>query len=371
MIWVMLFTGILLGWVIEWIIDTYRYNRMVERLQSDHSHAVMDITNRYKTALEEDRLLHEERLNELQAKHHSAAELTKVEFNTRINEHTTAQRQKLKSNQQHFQSELLSLNAKNADELTARDNSYAHAKSVLEQGYNEDITKLKAEYEQRLCETSASLRTQHEEDKEQQIINLREKHNNALNQQEIRIRSEYENELKQVQRNKQNTSQQQIEEHNARLKRDFDYALEQNNAQHRNEIAALKADYEQHIDELTLLAHSQSVAANNNSETIPSLATNSAISHVKADSITIDDLTVIEGIGPKANSVLHNAGINSYNDLAHANVGALKHILQDAGSRFRLLAPDTWPQQASLAAEGNWEALGKLQDSLDGGRPAS
>ncbi len=368
MIWVMLFTGILLGWVIEWIIDTYRYNRMVERLQSDHSHAVMDITNRYKTALEEERLLHEERLNELQAKHHSEAELAKVEFNTRLSEHAAAQRQELESNQQHFQSELLSLNAKNADELTARDNSYANAKSVLEQGYNEDITKLKAEYEQRLRETSASLRTQHEEDQEQQIINLREKHNNALNQQEIRIRSEYKNELEQAQRNKQNASQQQIEEHDARLKRDFDDALEQNSVQHRNEVAALKADYEQRIDELTLLAHSQSVAANNSSETTPSFA---AISHVEVDSITIDDLTVIEGIGPKANSLLHNADINSYNDLAHANVGTLKHILKDAGSRFRLLVPDTWPQQASLAAEGNWDALGKLQDSLDGGRPAS
>lgn len=371
MVWVMLFTGILLGWVIEWIIDTYRYNRMVERLQSDHSHAVMDITNRYEAALEEGRLLHEDRLNELQARHRSEAELAEVEFNTRISEHTAMHRQELESNQQHFQSELLSLNAKNTDELTARDNSYADAKSVLEQGYNEDVAKLKAEYEQRLRETGASLRAQHEEDKEQQIITLREKHNNELNEQEIRIRSEYENELEQAQQNNQNASQQQIEEHDARLKRDFDYALEQNNAQHRNEVAALKADYEQRIDELTLLARSQSIAANSSNETTPSFAANNAISHIEADSITIDDLTVIEGIGPKANSLLHNAGINSYNDLAHADIGTLKNILEDAGSRFRLLVPDTWPQQASLAAQGNWDALDKLQDSLDGGRPAS
>jgi len=30
--------------------------------------------------------------------------------------------------------------------------------------------------------------------------------------------------------------------------------------------------------------------------------------------------------------------------------------------------PGSWPQQAGLAADGNWAALEKLQDELDGGK---
>jgi len=352
----MLFTGILLGWIVEWVIDTYRYNRMIERLQSDHNRAIIDMTNRYEATLEEERLLHDDRLNKLQERHRSELNITEVEYNTRISEHTTTHRQELEANQQRLQSELES-----------RDSAYADAKNVLEQGYREEVAKLKSDYEQRLRETGASLRSQYEQDHEQQLINLRETHNDELNGQEIRIRSEYEDELTQARQNNLSASQQQIDEHDARLKRDFDYALQQSNAQHRIEFAALKGDYEQRIDELTLLARSQTIVT---TEPVASYGGNGAISHVKADTLTIDDLTVIEGIGPKANNLLHDAGINSYRDLAHADIGTLQHILDDAGSRFRLLTPATWPQQANLAAEGHWDALAQLKDQLDGGKPA-
>jgi len=356
MIWVMLVTGILLGWIIEWIIDTYRYNRMVERLQNEHSQAIMDVTNRYEAAMEEARLTHEERLNELRERQRAELNIAEVEYNTRISEHTAAHRQELETNQTRLQ-----------NELSSRDTSYAEAKNVLEQGYSEEVSQLKLEHEQRLRDTGASLRSQYEKEQEQQLITLSDTHKQELGNLEIRIRSEYENQLSQVEQNSVSSAQQQIGEHDTRLKRDFDYALEQNNTQHHNEIVALKADYEQRIDELTLLASSQTISANTSSNAVTSsLSGNGIISHVKAD-----DLTIIEGIGPKANNLLHDAGINSYNDLAHANVGTLQHILDDAGSRFRLLTPGTWPQQASLAAEGNWDALDQLKDQLDGGKPAN
>jgi len=42
--------------------------------------------------------------------------------------------------------------------------------------------------------------------------------------------------------------------------------------------------------------------------------------------------------------------------------------LKEAGlSRFN---PETWPEQASLAAQGNWEGLSALQEELRGGRRA-
>ena len=81
-----------------------------------------------------------------------------------------------------------------------------------------------------------------------------------------------------------------------------------------------------------------------------------------------DDLKVIEGIGPKIEQLLHEAGILTYKDLASAKVETLEAVLEKAGPRFRLADPATWPKQAALAAEGRWDDLKKLQDSLKGGR---
>jgi predicted flap endonuclease-1-like 5' DNA nuclease len=81
-----------------------------------------------------------------------------------------------------------------------------------------------------------------------------------------------------------------------------------------------------------------------------------------------DDLTKIEGIGPKVSQVLYESGILTFAQLAHADVSRLRTILQDAGPRFRIIEPESWPQQAGLAANGNWDALRKLQDELDGGK---
>jgi large subunit ribosomal protein L21 len=33
-----------------------------------------------------------------------------------------------------------------------------------------------------------------------------------------------------------------------------------------------------------------------------------------------------------------------------------------------LADPGTWPEQAELAADGNWDALKKLQDALNAGK---
>lgn len=80
-----------------------------------------------------------------------------------------------------------------------------------------------------------------------------------------------------------------------------------------------------------------------------------------------DDLKVVEGIGPKIEGILHAAGIKTFAQLAATPVDRLEQIVrEDAG--IRVAFPDTWPEQAKLAAEGAWEALEKLQDELKGGR---
>jgi len=79
-----------------------------------------------------------------------------------------------------------------------------------------------------------------------------------------------------------------------------------------------------------------------------------------------DNLTKIEGIGPKVAKVLNDGGISTFEDLSHARVEELQKLLSDAG--LKMMDPATWPQQAKLAAEGDWDALKKLQDKLSGGR---
>ena len=80
-----------------------------------------------------------------------------------------------------------------------------------------------------------------------------------------------------------------------------------------------------------------------------------------------DDLKKIEGIGPKIASLLNEAGIVTFADLAAAKKTALKAVLTTAGPRFKMHNPTTWAKQAKLAAKGEWAKLKKLQDDLDGG----
>lgn len=80
----------------------------------------------------------------------------------------------------------------------------------------------------------------------------------------------------------------------------------------------------------------------------------------------LDDLELIEGIGPKIAAVLRDAGINTFPELAAADPAALRNVLRSAG--LRIADPTTWPDQARLAAEGKWEEFKTLTESLRGGR---
>lgn len=79
-----------------------------------------------------------------------------------------------------------------------------------------------------------------------------------------------------------------------------------------------------------------------------------------------DDLTLIEGIGPKISSVLHEAGLRTYAQLAEAQVVELQALLETNG--LQMHDPASWPQQAALARDGEVEKLQQLQAGLKGGR---
>ena len=87
-----------------------------------------------------------------------------------------------------------------------------------------------------------------------------------------------------------------------------------------------------------------------------------------APTISPDDLKKIEGIGPKISEILTKAGIATYAQLASSESERIKEILAEAGSRYKMHDPTTWPKQAGLAAEGKWDELKALQDELQGGK---
>jgi len=77
-----------------------------------------------------------------------------------------------------------------------------------------------------------------------------------------------------------------------------------------------------------------------------------------------DDLTRIEGIGPKIAELLRGKGIDSFATLSRTDVAKLWSILDEGGSRFRLANPGTWPAQAEFAMKGDWAGLKRYQDQL-------
>lgn len=79
-----------------------------------------------------------------------------------------------------------------------------------------------------------------------------------------------------------------------------------------------------------------------------------------------DDMTKLEGIGPKVASLLAEAGYSTYAALAAADAEHVRAVLKEGG--LHMMEPAGWIEQAELAAKGDMDALEKLQDELKGGR---
>jgi len=80
-----------------------------------------------------------------------------------------------------------------------------------------------------------------------------------------------------------------------------------------------------------------------------------------------EDLTVIEGIGPKINELFKDNGLKTFTQVGGATVKEMRSIL-DKGGRYRMANPDKWAKQAKLAANNEWKELKNLQDELSGGK---
>ena len=84
-------------------------------------------------------------------------------------------------------------------------------------------------------------------------------------------------------------------------------------------------------------------------------------------SAKVDDLTKIEGIGPKAAEALIGKGIDSYAALSKASPDKIKGMLTETSARMAHLDPSSWPKQAKMAADEKWDELKEWQDNVKGG----
>lgn len=84
--------------------------------------------------------------------------------------------------------------------------------------------------------------------------------------------------------------------------------------------------------------------------------------------IKSDNLQIVEGIGPKMESVLKENGVNSLAELGAKTVEELQTILNKYGDKYKIIDPKTWPNQARLAGNGDFDGLIEYQKRLDTGR---
>ena len=141
---------------------------------------------------------------------------------------------------------------------------------------------------------------------------------------------------------------------------------------YKNRISKLETDLEACRSSKSNVSHTSNAA-----NTISSFAA-SGITAVAFDAdaakavfgkkIKENDLTIVEGIGPKIKELFHNHNVTTWAGLANCSVEKCQDVLKSGGKRFEMHKPGTWPAQAELAAKGLWQKLKDWQDQLDGGK---
>lgn len=84
--------------------------------------------------------------------------------------------------------------------------------------------------------------------------------------------------------------------------------------------------------------------------------------------VRADDLTDVDGVGPVISGLLVRNGITTWAGLAATPVHRLQEMLAEAGPRYQVHDPSSWPAQAALLGGGRWAAFRSLTDGLHDGR---
>ena len=106
-------------------------------------------------------------------------------------------------------------------------------------------------------------------------------------------------------------------------------------------------------------------------ETPVGLVSPEAAPVVEATTTETDDLTIVEGIGPKIAELLNSAGITTFAQLADAADETVQAVLTEAGPRYNVHDASTWNEQAALLRDGKMDEFKELTDRLKGGKEQS
>lgn len=144
----------------------------------------------------------------------------------------------------------------------------------------------------------------------------------------------------------------------------------------RDRLAARVADHEVTIGDLRARLWNQdarigelrALLATQHASSAPPDPDLEAGAEVLSEKVRLNDLTVVEGIGPKIADLLQTNGIKTWWQLSFADLSALRVMLEAAGPRFQVHDPSSWPQQAGQLARGEWEEFKAFTDALRGGR---
>jgi len=93
---------------------------------------------------------------------------------------------------------------------------------------------------------------------------------------------------------------------------------------------------------------------------------NKEVSNLRTQKLAMQDkFSYLTGIGEKVSSILRLAGIESFSQLAATDVNRIREILEEANPRLlNITEHTTWPEQARLAAIGDWTTLSALEESI-------
>ena len=93
---------------------------------------------------------------------------------------------------------------------------------------------------------------------------------------------------------------------------------------------------------------------------------NKEVSNLRTQKLAMqDDFSHLTGIGKKVSSILRLAGIESFSQLAATDVNRIREILEEVNpSLLNITDPTAWPEQARLAAIGDWTTLSALEVSI-------
>lgn len=109
----------------------------------------------------------------------------------------------------------------------------------------------------------------------------------------------------------------------------------------------------------------QPVEAPEVAETEPGVVEPEVQQAVESTHYTVDNLELIDGIGPKIAAALKAAGIDTFEKLSAASESDLHGILEAASVRA-ISGVSSWAEQAQFAFRGDWAGLDKFNDARKG-----